>query len=832
MGNSAGKEQRSSHARSSSSDPHDENPELVSAPLHPSQPLFPDHQPYNHARSSVEARHVRPEFLASMGIQSEDGVVTGTEWRKETRQEREARKLEKERAAREKERARSIKEEHLDGGYLVTQGVYTGTEDYNKGIVRQLMIERRLAPFWKGLNDHQDSWTEHQLVAAAKGLPIPAADEIPVEDDMKNDRPPQLEPKISTTNLDSLMVPITSRSQSQNSEASSSHSSPFQPSFPPVGNSSSSIGSAFAKGRSKTLATLTSSSKGQVPELRPREVKLANDPNVNGQRLEAYLYKDATECPICFLYYPPYLNKTRCCDQGMCSECFVQIKRPDPHPPEHADPSVPAPVPAADSAALHDGELISEPATCPFCKVPQFGITYDSPPFRRGLVYANHPSGHVLNRSISGMSSSSSLASGGESNETTSPSSTSRRRAVSVAATSPSVITTDQVRPDWAEKLASARAHTARRSAAATALHTAAYLVRNQGHEDPRGFAAFGRRGLLRRASGPEHPAAASPSSPLSMLAMMTERNSSRGAHVEGGEGHSHGGGRRSRIEDLEDMMMMEAIRQSLAAEEERRKREEKEAKKDAKKKEKEAKKAEKEAQKVARRSSFYPGSANASNTGLTDSSPSLTRRSDAQQHMGLDGSGESLSPFTSAQSHLERARAQIQTDGGSTSLTGHYSQAPYRPSHLRTQSNVSSSASSIEIGSAPGSLSHDPREPGSSLDVSPAGSRISVSGAGLTPEPFISGAPPNGPNSESMFNFRSLAAMMGDDEGERPAGEVETSEDRPELKQVGGEVSGTSDIRNEDAKHLHLEQSHERTASTASDRGAEVEPSNGFKNS
>lgn len=54
--------------------------------------------------------------------------------------EREARKAEKERTTRLKERERSMKEENVDGGYLVTQGVYVGTEDFNKGIVRQLMV--------------------------------------------------------------------------------------------------------------------------------------------------------------------------------------------------------------------------------------------------------------------------------------------------------------------------------------------------------------------------------------------------------------------------------------------------------------------------------------------------------------------------------------------------------------------------------------------------------------------------------------------------------------------------------------------------------------------
>lgn len=60
--------------------------------------------------------------------------------RRETRQEREARKIEKERIAREKERQRSVREEGVDGGYLVTLGTYTGPEDFNKTVVRQLMV--------------------------------------------------------------------------------------------------------------------------------------------------------------------------------------------------------------------------------------------------------------------------------------------------------------------------------------------------------------------------------------------------------------------------------------------------------------------------------------------------------------------------------------------------------------------------------------------------------------------------------------------------------------------------------------------------------------------
>lgn len=66
--------------------------------------------------------------------------------------------MEKERAARVKERERSMKEEHVDGGYLVTQGVYVGTEDFNKAVVRQLMV----GPCW---NTPQIRWRYSHPVA-------------------------------------------------------------------------------------------------------------------------------------------------------------------------------------------------------------------------------------------------------------------------------------------------------------------------------------------------------------------------------------------------------------------------------------------------------------------------------------------------------------------------------------------------------------------------------------------------------------------------------------------------------------------------------------------
>ena len=522
----------------------------------------------------------------------------------------------------------------------------------------------------------------------------------------------------------------------------------------------------------------------------PREMSLPKDPYINGQPIEAYLYKDAAECPICFLYYPPYLNKTRCCDQSICSECFVQIKRPDPHPPEHADPTAPTPVPPDNvDTEKHDGEdtLVSEPAACPFCVQPEFGVTYEPPPFRRGLTYVNQS--HSLNNTTSAMSSNSSLASGLSIGGQISPTAAARRRTTSISATSPLVITTDRVRPDWHQKLTSARAHAARRSAAATALHTAAYLMGNRNHDlDSRAFAGFGRRGILRRGAGIDGSSAANSVSQQNMLALMAERYAVSGARGELGSfgdggpagAPSRGGSRRDRVDDLEEMMMMEAIRLSLASEEERRKREEKDSKKEAKKKEKENKKAEK----VARKAGVYSNSANQSTTAFdkrqsqasftTAASASAMRKGKEIQRPGTEENEDTPAPDPStlanpsnaadptsdaAQGHLERARAWLQPYDTSASPT------PYKPSHLRTLSNVSSSGSSINE-SASGSLRNDVRGLQSSSDPSPNASAVSIVRGTLTQDTFISGTPPGGgAGLEPMFNFSSLAAMVGEDE-------------------------------------------------------------------
>ena len=654
-----------------------------------------------------------------------------------------------------------------------------------------------------------------------KGMPVPAPDDIPqeiTEQDAENGseaRPSIAE--VQASNMNNLTVPMPSRSQSYQSDFSAAP--PTSLSLHPLAPSSS-AGSALLRGRAKTLAALTttSSRNSTQAELLPRETVLPKNPYVNGQALEVYLYKDAFECPICFLYYPPYLNRTRCCDQPICSECFVQIKRPDPHPPEHSEPTAPSQegLEAAEPGEIDmDEGLVSEPAACPFCVQPEFGVTFEPPPFRRGLGYVNQGSTHPSTNSASAMSSSSSLNSTANNRDTQPPISTSRRRTMSLSANASTVITTDRIRPDWATKLSTARAHAARRSAAATALHTAAYLMNNRnGLPDQRGFAYFGRRGLLRRGGGTDSPSGGQSLTHLNMLSLMSERYVANGgtqAELEPNHGESiptivgppRDSSRRSRMQDLEDMMLMEAIRLSLVSEEDRQRREEKEAKREVKKKSKDEKKA----KRIAGKAGMYSSSTNTSAGTLESPRSSTFSVSNGKgKEVRREGLGQSSDPGLSTadlrktatpveslvegpQEPSEQGKIQLKPAESLQSISAHVGPA-YKPSHLRNLSNVSSSASSSAV-SLQGSNKLASQ---SSLELSPNASGSNITSvkphdtvASLTP-PRASGA------IEPMFNFNSLAAMVDRVEKAREHSNAQLDEatDRDEPDLLRHELKGT----------------------------------------
>lgn len=475
--------------------------------------------------------------------------------------------------------------------------------------------------------------------------------------------------------------------------------------------------SSSFKPRAKALALALSggSRDGSSADLTMTEIKLPHDPFVNGQALEVHLYKDAIDCPICFLSYPPYLNRTRCCDQPICSECFVQIKRSEPHLPEH-HPDGQARDPNEGLRAEDPPEmLISEPSACPYCQQPEFGVTYENPSFRRGLAY---PLSSAVAGSYTPMSSQSSLHS-------TSPSAApqpGRRRGHSLSANAPNVITTDRVRPDWATKLAAARAHQARRAAAATALHTAAFLV---GGGEQRSILGRGRFGRRNTGSGSNTPGQ-----------IIVEDGTERSAEGSQNPGWNADGSRRTRMDELEDMMMMEAVRLSLAAEEERKR--------------KEAKALRKEAKKAAKKQSRDPYGG--SNSGASGSSLSLglgrRRGNSSASHLRSESTLDSIVAEGSGATASKAPHAANDVEGGLGKEPEASASVPIPTmrargnSHLRQMSNASSL--------------------GSSFTDTPVGSFGASGNPGSSGLASHSEDPDHDAEGEPMFNFRSLAELVG----------------------------------------------------------------------
>ncbi|KIM31024.1 hypothetical protein M408DRAFT_327926 [Serendipita vermifera MAFF 305830] len=234
-------------------------------------------------------------------------------------------------------------ETRVDHGYLTPHGIYTGPIDWNQHVVGHLILERRLAPFYRPLEDYDESWDEETILANRKGPPFDGE---------------------------------------------------------------------------TTAGANTAAQDHQHRHGRAQQQRSARE--VQRIPSEAQIYRGASECPICFMYYPPNINHSRCCFQAICTECFVQIKRNEPTPTH----------------------LVSEPACCPYCQQENFGITYAPPPWRTGLVSEN-----ARPEMLKSSSSASDPA---------------RRK--SLSHDSPNVVTIDQIRPDWEERLAAVKAAVARRA--------------------------------------------------------------------------------------------------------------------------------------------------------------------------------------------------------------------------------------------------------------------------------------------------------------------------------------------------------------------------------
>lgn len=214
-------------------------------------------------------------------------------------------------------------DENVDGGYLAPYGTYKSNLDYNCDIVRKLIIDGRMSPFLTPLQDFDESWTDDELCIILSQLPLHA-----------------LEPGFS---------------DEEEEDDLDDHK---------IHKSANFYKRQESKEKLKALIERVKDLQALEEQRYLEERKTSKD--YPSRDLLLRLYREPAECPICFLYYPSHLNVSRCCLQPICTECFVQIKRLDPHPPHDEQQSN-----EANKNELPQ-TLISEPASCPYCAMPDF----------------------------------------------------------------------------------------------------------------------------------------------------------------------------------------------------------------------------------------------------------------------------------------------------------------------------------------------------------------------------------------------------------------------------------------------------------------------------
>ena len=177
----------------------------------------------------------------------------------------------------------------FDGGSLSPNGIYPGQPDYNPTHVLKYIRERRLAPFYKGLDDYEDDWTDYQLSYFVKEGKLPPTAEPPapvhVNASSTGHRPP------SNSSTPSLVLPPSVEDEAGNF-------------LPPV--SPRIRGMSVIETGTLDHASAVNSVSLTIPKekrTRPRAQTTGSSALIptKGKPLEVVVYRGALECPVCFL---------------------------------------------------------------------------------------------------------------------------------------------------------------------------------------------------------------------------------------------------------------------------------------------------------------------------------------------------------------------------------------------------------------------------------------------------------------------------------------------------------------------------------------------------
>jgi hypothetical protein len=162
----------------------------------------------------------------------------------------------------------------FDGGGLSPNGIYPGQPDYNPTHVLKYIRDRRLAPFYKGLDDYDEEWTDYQISYFVKEGKLPPTQDPPSPAN-SSPQPP------SSSSTPSLVLPLSEE----------------------TGHSPRIRGMSFVEQSSETGSINLGPPKDYKGRPRAQTIGSSTIVPTRGKPLEAVVYRNAIECPVCFLVF-------------------------------------------------------------------------------------------------------------------------------------------------------------------------------------------------------------------------------------------------------------------------------------------------------------------------------------------------------------------------------------------------------------------------------------------------------------------------------------------------------------------------------------------------
>ncbi|KAL3232638.1 Protein SIP5 [Nakaseomyces bracarensis] len=289
--------------------------------------------------------------------------------------------------------------ESVDGGFLAPYRYNRICKiDYSIPMVRSLIIGRKLAPFYVPMEDYDTDWPRNKIIEKVNELDL---------HERYSDLPPEhpLIKEIENTSylpVDDLKRDTISKEISKELPFKEQRALRFK-----IFNAR--LIRNRVKLQERETNILTDSTVKNSAKKSILEKYMAND------NLKYEVYKDTEECPICFMNIPKPLNKTKCCKQSLCTECFVSIRRVGERVTRINRTLTNTTSQRENDRSGRDGLIvpdldtpgvfyrvtldISNQATrCPYCTCEDFAVVYEHPKSRRTGIGGIAPALFVPNQ--------------------------------------------------------------------------------------------------------------------------------------------------------------------------------------------------------------------------------------------------------------------------------------------------------------------------------------------------------------------------------------------------------------------------------------------------